>query len=108
MVESQRKVTRPELYEKLIERLGLALDAANTAGRLRDERPVELELRGLSRAEFELIKAYLDRSEREAQGCSSLSEAVKHNDTHRSAKVVWLRDKVPGKCAVKVRSLLVK
>jgi hypothetical protein len=39
----------------------MALEAAKTAGRLRDERPVELELRGLSRAELELIKAYLDR-----------------------------------------------
>jgi hypothetical protein len=43
----------------------MALDA-KTAGRLRDERPVELELRGLSRAEFELIKAYLERNERSA------------------------------------------
>ncbi|MFJ2367170.1 hypothetical protein ACIPIN_26320 [Pseudomonas sp. NPDC087697] len=107
MVESQRKVTKPELYEKLIERLGLALDAAKTAGRLRDERPAELELRGLSRAEFELIKAYLDRSEREAQGCLSL-EAVKHNDAPRSAKIIWLKDKLPGRDAVKVRSLQVK
>ncbi|RON11051.1 hypothetical protein BK659_02110 [Pseudomonas brassicacearum] len=106
MVESQRKVTKPELYEKLIERLGLALDAVKTAGRLRDERPVELELRGLSRAEFELIKAYLDRSECEAQGC--LSEAVKHKDAPRSAKIIWLKDKLPGRDAVKVRSLRVK
>lgn len=106
MVESQTKVTKPELYEKLIDRLGVALDAAKTAGRLRDERPLELELRGLSRAEFELIKAYLDRSEREAHGV--LSEVVKHNDTPRSAKVIWLKDKVPGSGAVKVRSLRVK
>jgi hypothetical protein len=106
MVESQRKVTKPELYERLIERLALALDAAKTAGRLRDERPVELELRGLSRAEFELIKAYLDRSEREAQGC--LSEAVKHKDAPRSAKIIWLKDKLPGRDAVKVRSLQIK
>lgn len=63
MVESQRKVATPELYEKLIDRLGVALDAARTAGRLRDERPVELELRGLSPAEFELVKAYLEQAE---------------------------------------------
>lgn len=62
MVESQRKVATPELYEKLIDRLGVALDAARTAGRLRDERPVELELRGLSPAEFELVKAYLEQA----------------------------------------------
>ena len=106
MVESQRKVTKPELYERLIDRLGMALDAVKTAGRLRDERPLELELRGLSRAEFDLIKAYLDRSEREAHGV--LSTAVKHNDAPRSAKVIWLKDKAPGSDAVKVRSLQVK
>ncbi|TVT83778.1 hypothetical protein [Pseudomonas sp. H3(2019)] len=108
MVESQRKVTKPQLYEKLIERLGLALDAARTAGRLRDERPVELELRGLSSAEFELIMAYLDRSEHEAQGCLLSEAAVKPKDVPRSAKIIWLQDKLSRRDAVKVRSLLVK
>ena len=103
MVESQRKVTKPELYERLIDRLGMALDAARTAGHLRDERPLELELRGLTTAEFDLVRAYLDRSERETQGC--LSEAVKQLDAPRSAKIIWLKDKVPGRDAVKVRSL---
>jgi hypothetical protein len=84
----------------------MALDAVKTAGRLRDERPLELELRGLSPAEFDLIKAYLDRSEREAHGI--LSAAVMHNDAPRSAKVIWLKDKAPGSDAVKVRSLQVK
>jgi hypothetical protein len=102
MLESQRKVTKPELYEKLIERLGVALDAAKTAGRLRDEPQDELELRGLSRAEFELIKAYLDRSEHGTQG--GLSAAVKPNEAPRSAKIIWLKDKAPVGGAVKVRS----
>ena len=31
MVESQQKATKPELYERLIDRLGIALDAAKTA-----------------------------------------------------------------------------
>ncbi|WP_454869096.1 hypothetical protein [Pseudomonas farris] len=106
MVESQQKVTKPELYEKLIDRLAMALDTAKTAGRLRDERPLELELRGLSPAEFELVKAYLDRSERETHGC--LSAAVKQLEAPRSAKIIWLKDKAPGKSAVKVRSLQFK
>jgi hypothetical protein len=106
MVESRQKVTKPELYERLIDRLGMALDAAKTADRLRDERPLELELRGLSPAEFDLVKAYLDRSERETHGC--LSEAVKQLDAPRSAKIIWLKDKVPGKDTVKVRSLQFK
>lgn len=103
MVESQRKVTKPELYERLIDRLGMALDAAKTAGRLRDERPLELELRGLSAAEFELVRAYLDRSERETQGC--LSQALKQLDAPRSAKIIWLKDKQSGREAVKTRSV---
>ena len=106
MVESQQKATKPELYERLIDRLALALEAARTASRLRDERPLELELRGLSSAEFALVKAYLDRSERETHGY--LSEAIKQLDTPRSAKIIWLKDKVRGRDAVKVRSLQFK
>ncbi|WP_334598365.1 hypothetical protein [Pseudomonas alvandae] len=106
MVESQRKVATPELYEKLIDRLGVALDAASTAGRLRDERPAELELRGLSPAEFELVKAYLEQVGH--QGPASGAQANKRLDAPRSAKVVWLKDRTPDKDAVKVRSLQFK
>ena len=60
MGESQLPALKPELYERLIDRLGLALDVARTSVRLRDEMPAELELRGLSRAEFDVIKAYLE------------------------------------------------
>jgi hypothetical protein len=59
MVEPHMKAMQPDVYERLIDRLGLALDVARTALRLRDEKPAELELRGLSRAEYELIDAYL-------------------------------------------------
>lgn len=106
MVELQRKASKPELYERLIDRLALALDAAKTAGRLRDEQPVELELRGLSHAEFEVIKAYLNRSERETH--LSVLESLKHEATPHSAKVIWLKDKAPARDAVKVRSLQFK
>jgi hypothetical protein len=60
MGESQLPASKPELYERLIDRLGLALEVARTSVRLRDEMPAELELRGLSHAEFEVIKAYLE------------------------------------------------
>ncbi|AZD57243.1 hypothetical protein ACLBNB_28020 [Pseudomonas chlororaphis subsp. aurantiaca] len=103
MVESQRKVTKPELYERLIDRLALALDTARTAGSLRNERPAELELRGLSHAELEVIKAYLDRSERETQ--LSVLECLRHEVTPHSAKVIWLKDKMTARDTVKVRSL---
>ncbi|WLG96535.1 hypothetical protein [Pseudomonas sp. FP198] len=106
MVELQRKVATPELYEKLIDRLGVALDAARTAGRLRDERPAELELRGLSPAEFEVVKAYLEQVGHQAS--SSGVQANKRLDAPRPAKVVWLKDRTPDKDAVKVRSLQFK
>ncbi len=48
-------------YEHLLERLALALDEANTAERLSQQAPDELELRGLSAAEMRFLKAYLDR-----------------------------------------------
>lgn len=56
MAELQRaSVTGGGLYERLLQRLALALDEADTAERLRDEHPTELELRGLSEAEMGLM-----------------------------------------------------
>lgn len=103
MVESQRQVATPELYEKLIDRLGVALDAARTAGRLRDERPAELELRGLSPAEFDLVKAYLEHVGHQAH--ASVTHVLQRFDAPRSAKIVWLKDRTPDKDAAKVRSM---
>jgi hypothetical protein len=102
MPESQRKVTKPELYERLIDRLALALDAAKAASRLRDERPLELELRGLSRGEFELIRVYLARSQRETQ--ASVLESLKQHEAPRSAQIIWLQDRQPKRGSAKVRS----
>ncbi|WP_377706742.1 hypothetical protein ACFMKY_27650 [Pseudomonas protegens] len=102
MLESQRKATEPEVYERLLNRLSLALDAAKTADRLRNERPIELELRGLSRAEFELIRAYLARHQREMQ--INPMGSLQHQEVPRSAKIIWLKDQAPVKASVKVRS----
>ena len=89
MAESQRTLTKPQLYEGLIDRLGRALDAARTAGRLCDELPDELELRGLSQAELELIKVFLESNHHRASfgQASPLAQ-----ESLRSAKVVWLKD----------------
>ena len=89
MVESQRTLTKPQLYEGLIDRLGRALDAADTAGRLCDERPQELELRGLSQAELELIKVYLESNHHRAALGQASPPA---QESSRSAKVIWLKD----------------
>lgn len=102
MLESQRKETEPEVYERLLNRLALALDAVKTADRLRNERPVELELRGLSRAEFELIRAYLARNQREMQ--INPVSSLQHQDAPRSAEIIWLKDQAPAKALAKVRS----
>ena len=93
MAELQRSVAKSQVYERLIDRLSVALDSAKTAVQLRDERPVELELRGLSHAELELINLYLNRIGREAvkrsQGSVNMQDAPK-------AKVIWLKDRVQG------------
>ena len=93
MAELQRSATTSQVYERLIDRLSVALDSAKTAVQLRDERPVELELRGLSRAELELINLYLNRMGREvverSQGSRYMQDAPK-------AKVIWLKDRVQG------------
>ena len=94
MAETQLKATKTEVYERLIDRLSVALDSANTAVRLRNERPVELELRGLSRAELDLINMYLNRTGREAEIRSPGS--MNQLDTHPGAKVIWLKDRVRG------------
>jgi len=61
MAELRRTEAVGGLYERLLQRLALALDEADTAARLRDEQPCELELSGLTPAELDLIRAYLDR-----------------------------------------------
>ncbi|AMB85140.1 hypothetical protein AWM79_07385 [Pseudomonas agarici] len=106
MVESHRNITNPELYERLIMRLGLALDVARTAVRLRDERPAELELRGLSRAEFELIRAYLDLSGRGVPRPAATVTQQKRGG--RSAEVIWLEDRAPKLYSARFKSLRIK
>ena len=105
MVESQRTLTKPQLYEGLIDRLGRALDAARTAGRLRDERPLELELRGLSQAELELIKNYLELNHHRA---SHGQASPPIQEPPRSAKGVWLKDMAAGRGSEKSRSVRCK
>ncbi|TFY94074.1 hypothetical protein DYL61_10335 [Pseudomonas nabeulensis] len=105
MVESQRTLTKPQLYEGLIDRLGRALDAARTAGRLCNERPQELELRGLSQAELELIKVYLELHHPRASPGQASPPA---QESTRSAKVIWLRDLPTGRGPEKLRAVRCK
>ena len=111
MTEWQHIATNPELYENLIDRLGLALETAKTAFRLRDESPAVVELRGLSRAEFELIEAYLEQgfiATRDVVPASlnnnviaSPGSFVPEPVQQRSAKVIWLADQRRAQAAAK-------
>ncbi|SEJ92720.1 hypothetical protein [Pseudomonas sp. NFR16] len=116
MAEMRHQVKKPDLYDRLIDRLGLALDMAKTAVRLRNEHPAELELRGLSHAEFQLIEAYLD-------ACPEKTEVVFNEDSanikkgssntsrepsesmrapHPQANVIWLKDQRRAKVSAKL------
>ena len=94
MAETQRAAIKTQVYERLIDRLSVALDSARTAVQLRNEQPVDLELRGLSRAELELINVYLNRIGREADERSQGS--VNMHKAPRKAKVIWLKDRAQG------------
>lgn len=61
MAELRRTGTSGGLYERLLQRLALALDEADSLSGLSAEPPLELELRDLTAAEMELIRAYLNR-----------------------------------------------
>ncbi|MBA1203043.1 hypothetical protein G7009_14975 [Pseudomonas capeferrum] len=101
MGDSQLIAVEPELYERLIDRLGLALEVARTSVRLRDEMPAELELRGLSRAEFEVIKAYLDTHEESRFASAGLHQQPEQGS---GAKVIWLKDKRRSATTAKSRT----
>ncbi|MBJ9977944.1 hypothetical protein IAE35_24035 [Pseudomonas sp. S75] len=89
MGDSQLTASKPELYERLIDRLGLALEAARTSAGLRDEMPAELELRDLSPAEFRVLKAYLDRlPTRRVGGPGSVAQVASG-----AGKIVWLKNR---------------
>ncbi|WP_449431005.1 hypothetical protein [Pseudomonas putida] len=102
MGETQLPAIKPELYERLIDRLGLALEVARTSVRLRDEMPAELELRGLSHAEFEVIKAYLESlPERRNASIGTYQQQAEPT----SAKVIWLKDKKRPASTARSRTL---
>jgi len=101
MGETQLTASKPELYERLIDRLGLALEVARTSVRLRDEMPAELELRDLSHAEFEVIKAYLETlPERRNATAGTYPQAEP-----TSAKIIWLKDKKRPATTARSRTL---
>jgi hypothetical protein len=61
MADGQRKEAGEGVYERLLQRLALALDEADSLRGLSNVPPGEMELRDLTSAELQLIRAYLDR-----------------------------------------------
>lgn len=76
MAESRRAEVGGGLYERLLQRLALALQEADTAARLHQAPPDELELSGLTPAELELIRAYLDRDLNWLRGWHAAAEEL--------------------------------
>ena len=76
MAELRQSEASNGLYERLLQRLALALEEAETASRLSQAAPLELELRGLTPAEMELIRAYLDRDLNWLRGWHAAAEEL--------------------------------
>lgn len=76
MAEWRQVEVKGGIYERLLQRLALALEEAETASRLQQVAPVELELRDLTPAELELIRAYLDRDLNWLRGWHAAAEEL--------------------------------
>lgn len=73
----RRQVERDgDLYERLLQRLALAIEEAETANRLCAAPSRELEVNGLSPAELELIRAYLNRDLHWLRGWHAAAEEL--------------------------------
>ena len=90
MADARQVERGGDLYERLLQRLALALEEADTASRLHAEPLRELELDGLSPAELELIRAYLNRDLHWLRGWHAAAEelALIQRQPLRSAKTV--------------------
>ena len=100
MAESRGADVGGGLYERLLQRLALALEEADTATRLHETPPDELELRGLTPAELELIRAYLDRDLNWLRGWHAAAEelaVIEQLPANASKPVARLPKRVMGK-----------
>ena len=70
------------LYGRLLQRLAIALEEADAVARLQQTVPAELELRGLTPAELELIRAYLDGDLHWLQGWHAAAEELARLERH--------------------------
>jgi hypothetical protein len=90
MVELHRTEGQGGLYGRLLQRLALALDEADSASRLSAEPARELELSDLSPAELQLVRAYLDQDMSWLQGWHAAAQelALLEQQSAKTAKPV--------------------
>lgn len=96
MAESRRGVPLGGLYERLLQRLAIALDEADGLSVLSAQPLEELELRGLTAAEMELIRAYLNRDLNWLRGWhAAAQEMTQIEQLPSSRKAARINQKVP-------------
>lgn len=88
MAELRRGASAGGLYERLLQRLAMALDEADSVSGLVAEPPLELELRGLTAAEMELIRAYLNRDLNWLRGWHAAAQEMAHIEQLSSPRKV--------------------
>lgn len=89
MGELRRAEASGGLYERLLQRLSLALEEADSMTDLSATMPDELELRDLTAAELEFIRAYMDHDLNWLRGWHAAAEelaVIEHWPT-RAAKL---------------------
>jgi hypothetical protein len=107
MAESRRGVPPGGLYERLLQRLAIALDEADGLSVLSAQPLEELELRGLTAAEMELIRAYLNRDLNWLRGWhAAAQEMTQIEQLPSSRKAARINQKVPPPLPSKVKPLL--
>ncbi|MDA7088098.1 hypothetical protein PH586_17050 [Pseudomonas sp. SA3-5] len=96
------------LYERLLQRLSVALDEADSLARLSPASPDELELRDLTSAELEFIRAYMDHDLNWLRGWHAAAEelAVIERWPARAAKISRATTRSVGKPLGKIKPLL--
>lgn len=99
MAELRRGGPAGGLYERLLQRLAMALDEADSLSALTAQPPVELELRGLTAAEMELIRAYLNRDLDWLRGWHAAAQEMAQIEQLPSSRKV-------GRCGYKATAAL--
>jgi hypothetical protein len=108
MVELRRTEGQGGLYGRLLQRLALALDEADSVSRDTTKVSHELELSGLSTAELQLVRAYLNQDMSWLQGWHAAAHelALLEQQSASGAKPIRSSIRPPHKASVRVNPLL--